>query len=170
MRFLQRHGGREDEASDLRQEIYVRVYQYAQRSIPTSTKAFILQVARNLIIDRARRQNVVSIETIADVEWQAMLDDSPSSESFVAARQELRLLQAALDDLPPKCRRVVCMRRVEGLSQKEVADRLGIAEETVENQVARGMRRISDALGDRRGLITTQARRYNAFKKNRDVS
>jgi RNA polymerase sigma-70 factor (ECF subfamily) len=61
------------------------------------------------------------------------------------------------------------MRKVEGLSQKEVAKRMGITIETVENQVAKGVRLLAQALGGRRGAVTTEARRYNYFRKPRDV-
>jgi RNA polymerase sigma factor (sigma-70 family) len=96
-------------------------------------------------------------------------DDKPSSEAYVAARQELRLLQAALDDLPPRCRQVVLLRKVEGFSQKEVAKQMGITIETVENQVAKGVRLLALALGGRRGAVTTEARRYNFLRTPRDV-
>lgn len=168
-RFLQRNWRNEVEISDLRQEAYARVYEAAQRERPLLVKPFLFQIARNLMIDRLRRQSVVSLESMTDFEWRNVSDDKPSSEAYVAARQELRLLQAALDALPPRCRQVVLMRKVEGLSQKEVAKQMGITIETVENQVAKGMRLLAQALGDRRGAVTTEARRYNFFRKPRDV-
>src|SRR5882672_10380295 len=168
-RFLQRNWRNEAEINDLRQETYARVYEAAQRERPVLVKPFLFQVARNLIIDRLRKQSVVSLESVADFDWLNVSDDRPSSEAYVAARQELRLLQAALDKLPPRCRQVVLMRKVEGLSQKEVAKRMGITIETVENQVAKGMRLLAQALGDRRGAVTTEARRYNFFRKPRNV-
>lgn len=168
-RFLQRNWRNEADISDLRQEAYARVYEAAQRERPLLVKPFLFQIMRNLMIDRLRRQSVVSLESMADFEWLNVSDDKPSSEAYVAARQELRLLQAALDELPPRCRQVVLMRKVEGLSQKEVAKQMGITIETVENQVAKGMRLLAQALGDRRGAVTTEARRYNSFRKPRDV-
>jgi DNA-directed RNA polymerase specialized sigma24 family protein len=72
--------------------------------VPLQVKPFLFQIARNLMIDRLREQNVVSLETMADFDWLNVSDDKPSSEAYVAARQELRLLQAALDELPPRCR------------------------------------------------------------------
>lgn len=168
-RFLQRNWRNEAEISDLRQESYARVYEAALRERPVLVKPFLFQIARNMMIDRLRKQSVISLETVADFDWLNVSDDKPSSETCVAARQELRLLQAALDELPPRCRQVILMRKVEGLSQKEVAKHMGIAVETVENQVAKGMRLLTQALADRRGAATTQARRYNIFRKPRNV-
>jgi RNA polymerase sigma factor (sigma-70 family) len=164
-RFLQRNWRRESEIGDLRQEVYARTYEAARRERPKSVKPFLFQIARNLMIDRLRRQSVVSLESVADLEWLNLSDDAPTTESVVAARQELRLLQAALDALPPRCRQVVVLRKVEGLSQKEVAERMGIATDTVENQVAKGMRLLAEALTDRRGAVTAQARRFHLSRK-----
>jgi RNA polymerase sigma-70 factor (ECF subfamily) len=168
-RFLQRNWRTEAEISDLRQEAYARVYEAAKRERPQLVKPFLFQIARNLMIDRLRRQSVVSLESMADVDWLNVSDDRPSAETYVAARQELRLLQAALDKLPPRCRQVVLMRKVEGFSQREVAKEMGITIETVENQVAKGMRLLAQAVGGRRDAVTAQARRYNFFRKPRHV-
>lgn len=168
-RFLQRNWRNEAEIADLRQEAYARVFDAAGRERPVLVKPFLFQVARNLMIDRLRKQSVVSLETMADFDWLNVSDDKPSAENYVTARQELRLLQTALDGLPPRCRQVVVMRKVEGLSQKEVAKRMGITIETVENQVAKGMRLLAQALAGRRGEVAVQARRYNFFKRSRDV-
>lgn len=168
-RFLLRNWRNEAEISDLRQEAYARVYEAASRELPLQVKPFLFQIARNLMIDRLRKQSVVSLETMADFDWLNVSDDKPSSEATVAARQELRLLQAALDELPPRCRQIVVLRKVEGLSQKEVARKMGVAVDTVENQLAKGMRLLAQAMGDRRGAVTSEARRYNFFRKPRDV-
>ncbi len=168
-RFLQRNWRNAAEISDLRQEAYARVYEAARREVPLQVKPFLFQIARNLMIDRLRKQNVVSLETMADFDWLNVSDDKPSSEAYVAARQELRLLQAALDELPPRCRQIVVLRKVEGLSQKEVARKMGIAVETVENQVAKGMRLLAQAMSGRRATVTSEARRYNIFRKPHDV-
>lgn len=168
-RFLQRNWRNEFEIGDLRQETYARVYEAAQRERPLQVKPFLFQTARNLMIDRLRRQSVVSLESVADFDWLNVSDDKPSSEAYVAARQELRALQAALDELPARCRQIVVLRKIEGASQKEIARLMGIAVDTVENQVAKGMRLLAQAMSGRRGATASQARRFNAFRKSRDV-
>lgn len=168
-RFLVRNWRVEAEIGDLRQETYARVFEAARRELPAQAKPFLFQTARNLMIDRLRRQAVVSLETMADFDWLNVSDDKPSSENYVAARQELRALMAALEELPPRCRQIVILRKIEGLSQKEVAKQMGIAVDTVENQVSKGMRLLTQAVLGRRGAVTSEARRYNFFRKPRDV-
>lgn len=71
--------------------------------------------------------------------------DELRPERHLSCRSELRLLQVALDLLPRRCREVVELRKIEGLSQREVASRLGIAEDTVQKQVAKGIRSLAQA-------------------------
>ena len=146
MRFLRRNWRDEAELGDLRQEAYVRVYEAARRKRPSPVKPFLFSVARNLMIDRLRRKSVVPIETMPEADWLNVSDLEPAPEQRVAARQELQLMQAALNLLPPRCRQVVVLRRVHGFSQREVAQTMGIKEETVESQMVKGMRLLTDAI------------------------
>ena len=133
-----------EEVHDLRQETYVRVYQAASRSRPLQPKAFLFAAARNLMADHARRSRVVSIEPMGDLEPSYVLTDEVSPERWCGGRQVLARLAEAFDRLPDRCRDVLWLRRVEELSQKEVAMRLGISEKTVEKHVAKGMRLVAD--------------------------
>jgi RNA polymerase sigma-70 factor (ECF subfamily) len=146
MRFLRRSWSDEAEAADLRQETYIRVYEAARRKRPSPVRPFVFFIARNLVIDRLRRKSVVSIETMADGDWLHVPDNDPVPEQRVAVRQDLQRLEAALDTLPPRCRQVIILRRVHGYSQREVAQKMGIKEETVESQMVKGMRLIADAM------------------------
>lgn len=147
VRYLRRRWRNRDEISDLRQEIYVRVYEAAGKARPQAPKSYLFTTARNLMADLVRRGRVVSIEAGGYLGApNVLLIDEISPERHASAHQELRGLATALDALPRKCREVLWMRRVEGLSQKEVADRLGISEKAVEKQVARGVRRLADSL------------------------
>lgn len=145
-RYLARAWGNRDEVHDLRQEIYVRIYEAAAKSRPTAPKAFLFTTARHLMADRLRRTRIVSIEAMGDLEALNVPVDDISAERRVSARQELRRFVDAFDLLPPRCREVVWLRRVEDVPQKEVARRLGITEKTVENQVSKGMRLLADLL------------------------
>jgi RNA polymerase sigma-70 factor (ECF subfamily) len=146
IRYLTRRWPVRDDVHDLRQEAYIRVYEAALKARPTFPKSFLFTTARNLMADRLRRERVVSIEARADLDALNVLVDELGPEQQESARQQLRRLADALDALPPKCREVVWMRRVEELSQKEVASRLGITEGTVEKHIARGVRLLADAM------------------------
>lgn len=144
MRYLLRSWYRHDEIHDLRQEIYMRVYEAAAKARPAMPKSFMFTTARHLMTDRLRRGRVVSIDAVGDIDALNVLIDELSPERHLGARQELKRLTDAFDRLPDRCREVVWLRRVEELPQKEVAMRMGIGEKTVEKQVAKGMRLIAE--------------------------
>lgn len=147
-RFLRRNWRDEDEIADLRQEVYARVLVAWNVGKPDCVQAFVLSTARNLLIDRARRARIVSIETFADMDAVEIVTESVQIDRHLMARSELRLLQGALELLPPRCREVVQLRKIDGLSQREVAAKMGITEDTVERQVARGVRALAAALAN----------------------
>ncbi|MBL8267050.1 RNA polymerase sigma factor, partial [Steroidobacter sp.] len=144
--YLIRVWPRRDEVADLRQEIYIRVYQSGMTARPASAKAFLFATARHLMIDRIRRQRVITIDTVGDLDALNVLIDEISPEQRVKARQELRRLAVAFDALPPKCRDTVWLRRVDQLSQNEVAVRLGISPRTVEKHLMKGLRQLANAM------------------------
>jgi len=78
-------------------------------------------------------------------------DPGATSAEAAAVNEHLLLLAEAIDTLPPRCREIVILSRLHNVPQREIAARLGIAVETVEQQVARGVKRCAEHLA-RRGL------------------
>ncbi len=151
LRYIGRVWRRPDEVHDLCQETYARVYESAVKSRPNAARSFLFATAQHLMVDRLRHERVVSIEAAGDVDALNVLVDEISAEQRVSGYQELKRLARALDLLPPKCREVIWLRRVEDLPQKEIAARLGIAEKTVEKHISKGGRLLADQLfGDGR--------------------
>lgn len=159
LRFLRRHWRDQTELQDLRQEVYARVYESARKGLPTRTRPFVLTSARNLLIDRIRRSRVVCIEAIADVDAVFTATDDLTPDRHLTARDELRRLQAGLQRLPSRCRQVVELRKIAGLSQREVAARMGIGEDAVERQTLLGMRALTDFMLGGSGYIQRVKRR-----------
>jgi RNA polymerase sigma-70 factor (ECF subfamily) len=145
-RFLRRHRHPADDVADLLQEVYVRLYESAAQRRPDLVQPFVFATARHLLIDLARRAQIVSIEAYADLEMLDLSSDDLTPERHASGHQELRLLQSALDQLPLRCGEVVRLRKIDGMSQREVAAHMGITEATVEKQISKGMRALADAL------------------------
>jgi RNA polymerase sigma-70 factor (ECF subfamily) len=146
MQYLRRNWRDPDEIEDLRQEIYIRVCEAARKSIPVPAKSFVFVTARNLIIDRLRKANVIPIEVMADLDALGVALDQPGPERNAIVRDELRRLHAAIDQLPPRTREAVLLGRVEGLTGREIARRMGIAETTVSEHLANGMHALTNLL------------------------
>jgi len=146
MQFLRHNWRNQSDISDLRQDVYERVFAAALKEIPTHPRQFVFTTARNLLINRIRDEQVVPFEAVTDIDALNTAIDAPGPDRTVQARDELRRVQSALDSLPPRCREVVILRRVEGLSRKEIALRMGVAEDTVTEHFIKGMRRLAGLL------------------------
>jgi RNA polymerase sigma factor (sigma-70 family) len=144
-RYLLRMCRDPSEVADLIQEAYVRVYERAREQQPQQPKAFLFETARNLMTDHRRRRRVVSIHTVYELDGIDSLVDEITPERRLSARQDLGRLAQAFNTLSDKCRDVVWFRRVEGLSQRETADRMGLKEDAIESQLARGIRALARA-------------------------
>lgn len=145
-RFIRRNCRHPDDVSDVQQEVYELCLTAAQDGLPENTRAHLFAVARNLIITKARRGRIVSFEQVDDMETLHTDVDLTATERHLDARDALRRTKAGLEALPPRCRAVVRLRKVEGLSTRETAERLGVATHTVERQLVLGMRAMTDYL------------------------
>jgi RNA polymerase sigma-70 factor (ECF subfamily) len=146
MQFLRRSLRNKDDADDVCQDVYALVCEAAQKKPPQPVKPFVFTVARNLLINRVRRDQIVSIEAVADLDALGIAVDEPGPDRSVMARQDLHRLQGALDRLPPRCREAVVYRKIEGLSYREIASRMGIGEDTVSEYLTHGMFMLADVL------------------------
>ncbi len=146
MQYLQHNWRNKSDIADLRQDIYVQVYEAALQGFPESPKAFVFATARHLLIRRMRREQIIPIEAVSDFDALGTAIDAPGPENSAIARDELRRLQAALDRLPPRCREAFIMRQVDGLSRREIAARMGVAEKTVKNHLNEAGRTLANIL------------------------
>jgi RNA polymerase sigma-70 factor (ECF subfamily) len=144
MQYLRRNTRSQSDVADLCQDVYMRVYEAARKELPERAKPFVLTMARNLLVDRVRHEQVVSIEAVADLETLNVAIDEPAPDRVIAARETLRRLQAALDRLPARIREAVVLRKIEGLSRPEIAVRMGISEHTVNRHLTEGMCMLAD--------------------------
>jgi RNA polymerase sigma-70 factor (ECF subfamily) len=140
--YLGRFFAQPSDVDDTVQDTYARLVSLSarHRSRIQSTPAFLRAAARNVALDRLRKQRVISLETMAELDHLNVMDERPSVLDEINTRQELALLRRAMAALPERCRQVLTLRKVFGLSQKEISARLSISENTVESQVANGMR------------------------------
>ncbi len=165
VRFLRRNWPNASDIPDLLQETYARVYAAVQHSRPLHTKSFVYSTARNLMIDLLRKSQIVSIETLTDLEHLNVQTDEPDPERYVAGREELKLLQAVLDRLPSRCRRIVVLRKIELVSQREIVRRMGVTENIIEHDIAKAMRLFTEAIYGACGGHMEQAKTGALFKK-----
>ncbi len=146
MQFLRHNWKEQGDVEDILHDVYIRVYETACRQIPDQTKPFVFTTARNLLISRVRKRQVIPIEAVADLDALGIAMDSPGPDRSAIARDELRRLQQAIDKLPPRLREALILRRVEGLSRGEIALRMNVSEASVSAYLMDGMYALADLL------------------------
>jgi RNA polymerase sigma factor (sigma-70 family) len=156
------------EADDLIQEAYCRIFAATRAAPLTDGRAYFFTVVRNLAYEALRRSRVVVMERVSTIEAQAGTVDDLSPERVVIARQTLGTVQAAIGRLPKRCRDIFVLRRLNGLSQREIAHRLGISENVVEKEVAKGLRRVLEAVAIERAAAPAPGPRKNGLVRNRN--
>lgn len=130
------------EIDDIVQEAYARLIMLDSVAHITNPRAYFLQVARSLILQYLRRARVVPIDLASDIEAMDEAANEPLPDQQVQGQQELDRLMNAISTLPPRCQEVYRLRKIEGLSQRQVAERLMISESNVEKHLGRGVERI----------------------------
>jgi len=134
---------------DIVQDAYTRLLRARQTGEIRHPKAFLFTIARNAALDVFRRKRTVPMDDITELGEFAVLEGEPGLVETVSRNQELALLAEAIESLPRRCRRVLKLRKIYGLSHREIAARLGISERTVGVQVGKGVRRCVEYMQSR---------------------
>lgn len=110
-------------------------------------RAYLFRIAHSIVVRHVRRARVVSIQAAEDMDGFDPADDAVSPEQTAIDRDELRRLAEAIAAMPGQTRKAFILRRVNGLSQREIASRMRLSESTVEKHIARGVRFLIDWFG-----------------------
>jgi len=145
-RYLGKLTSGAEDIEDLIQETYVRMYALPDFHVVESPKALLFRIAHNLAVERARRQKSQATETVADLEALSVYSNDAPPDEQMDARRRFESFCAAVDRLPPVCRRVFVLRKVHKLSPAEISEVLGVSESTIEKHVAKGLVRCRDYL------------------------
>lgn len=140
------------DVDDVVQESYLRVWKRNLAQPIVSAKGFLFQVARRLALNTVRHDRASPIdEHVTERDSSGVLEEEDLRET-ICARQEVLLLLDAIETLPSRCREIVLLRKIEGLSQRQIAEKLGLSEQTVQVQACRGLKRLQQVLRER-GLM-----------------
>lgn len=144
--YLQRRFPTLGEVDDVVQESYLKLLRRRTEGNFRFARGTLFTVARNLALDIFRRRRRAPFAADAGELAPHVAADTPGIAETACLDQELALLAEALDTLPPRCREVLVLRKFEGLSHREIAQRLGLSERRVNYEVGHGIRRCADYL------------------------
>lgn len=134
------------DVEDVIQDAYCRLANLASVDHIASPKSYFFSTANAVATDRSRRARIINFTAMTQMEWSNVIDDEAPADRALEARQELERVNRLLSQLSETHRRAIELRRVEGLSRKEAADRLGVSEDALKKHVERGMRQIINGL------------------------
>jgi RNA polymerase sigma-70 factor (ECF subfamily) len=136
----------QEDIDDVIQEAYCRLSALDGFEAVDRPDAYFFSIARNLLGAQMRRSKIVQIEAVAEIEALSPFDDAPSQERQAGGRIELARIREILADMPDRRRQIFEMRKIEGVPQREIAERLNISVSVVENEAAKGVRWIMTVL------------------------
>jgi len=149
-RFLRRFLYKQEDIDEISQETFLRAYKATKGREIDSPKAYLFQVARSLAYSELSRKTRKLTDYLEDaLEDQAGTTDLLEDE--VAAQQKVRFFFDAIAELPPQCRRVFLMRKVQGMPHKAISQSLGIGASAVEKHIAIGTERCKRYIENREG-------------------
>ncbi len=136
--FRQRLRDRED-AADAMQETALRALQVSQATLIENPRAYLFQIAKSvarLTIIRQSRDRALSTPL---EDGLAVPCKRPDQEQIVAGRQHLIIMEREIESLPKRCQQVFVLSRIHGLSNGEIAARLGISRNMVEKHIIKAL-------------------------------
>jgi RNA polymerase sigma factor (sigma-70 family) len=141
--FLKKFLGRflpvQQDIEDVAQEAYLRAYVAEQRQSIEQPKAFLFRVAKNLALTRLSSKSRRITDYIEEAGKSVVVDTSPASDEELEAQQCFGLYCEAVAALPEKCRQVFLLRKVHGLSHREIGERLRLSISSVEKYLREGI-------------------------------
>ena len=135
------------DVDDIIQESYAILAGLDRVDHINAPRNYFSEVAKSVVLRSLRRSRVVMIDAQSQAAILEVPEAAPDAERILSDRQELERVSAFIDRLPDRCREVFILRKLRGLSQKDVAAELGIAESTVEKHMVKALASLINAFG-----------------------
>jgi len=129
------------DGDDVVQEAYVRLIRARRQREVEDTKSYLFAVARNVVLDLFRRNSARPTIASSDYERSSVMDERTGVAESICNSQEFEILKQAIDALPVRCREIMTLQKIQGLSNQEIAQKLEVSVNTVNAQVVIGLAR-----------------------------
>ncbi len=144
--YLQKQFPALPDVDDVVQESHLRLLKAREQGRIESVKSYLFAIARNVALGVFRRKEHICELPVNTLEGWRILESDPHVAESASLAQEVALANEAIDALPGRCREIVILRVLRDRSHREIATELGLSEETVRVQVARGMKKCAQFL------------------------
>ncbi|HTK35275.1 MAG TPA: sigma-70 family RNA polymerase sigma factor [Caulobacteraceae bacterium] len=153
LRYFTARLGSSMAAEDLVQDIYLKLASLELEAPVQNNAAFLYRMGSNLMLDRLRQQHRSAARdgdwrqiNASFVEDEEVAEDRPADEAL-AARQRLVLLLQAIEELPAATRQAFRLHKLEGLSQAQTAEALGVSRSSVEKYISAALKHLLSRVG-----------------------
>lgn len=147
-RWLSRRWRHVVDPEDVIQEAYCRIASLGSVDHIDNPKSYFFRTAHTVVTEKMRRGGIINFTSLTQIEWSNVIDNEPLADRALEAGQELERVNGLLSQLSDTYRRVIELRRIEGLSRKETAERLGVSENEVKNHLVRGLQKVMKTIAD----------------------
>lgn len=165
-RYIARFFACHEDIEDTIYEAYFKVFSSQKEIELQSPRAYLFRVARNIALNKKARQKKVFEQNIELFDDSIAVDDRATPYEKVYGQQTIQSFCNAIEALPPQCRKVFLMQRMEGMSYKEIARRLGISTRTVEKHLEKALRRCANHLIEN-GFVDSETDNVERIEKYR---
>jgi RNA polymerase sigma-70 factor (ECF subfamily) len=145
-RYIRRLLRNSDDAADVSQEAFLRVYAAELGHATPVSEALLFTVARNLALSELRKRTARATDAYEDMAALAVEAPAANPEGIVSDRQIIQAVERAMSRMSPRCLEVFRLRKIEGLAHSEIAAQLEISSKTVERHITHALRLCHDAL------------------------
>lgn len=128
----------EEDAEDILHETFIRMSDANPSLKIGDARKYLFTIARNIIIDRARRPKLFVSEASKDEEIPEWPADQPALDEKLAIERDMKTLEAAIMSLSKRCQQAFVMRVFHGYSHAEIANHMNISVKTVEKHLTKG--------------------------------
>ncbi len=152
-RFLARFFSDCQDIEDVAQEAYLRAYVAEQQKEIEQPKAYLFRIARNIALTELTKKSKKITDYLEESGASVIIEYGAAADSEVEAQESLGLYCEAIAALPEKCRQVFLLRKVHGLTHKEIAERMSLSVSSVEKYLLRGILECKAFVQEREGLV-----------------
>lgn len=169
-RYVRRFVRSRETVDEIVQEAFLRTYERtAEHDDAMHTpRALLFSIARNLSLDRLRHERNAATDLVGDFDDSGVVTGSSAIEDQLIADEASRILKETVDQLPPQCQAAFTLKVFHGHSYREIGERLGLAEKTVEKHIARGLLKTHCYMRERYGQLHEPAPATVATLKEQD--
>lgn len=139
--YLYHHVPEFVDVDDVVQEAYRRILDVRRNKTIEHPRGLLFTIARNAATDLFRKHSASRTISVTEIDTLHVIDDTNSPNEVLGRSDDVEILNQAIRALPKRCRQILILRKLENLSHREIAERMGITVHTVESQLTKGLKK-----------------------------